>query len=112
MAHNNGHSDSPARFNMSKRVVGFVIACGLLCLIWFNTGSEGQLRKTYDILSEKAAKSAASAVSALAGDEQHDVDAQLRNVTDPPMNFSSPAPFPRLPPPDIGEYMALCMAGQ
>lgn len=111
MGHKNGHLDRLARPNWSKRAVGLVVAGLFLSLIWFNAGSERQLRKTYDDLSQKAAKSAASAAPDLAGDERPDVDTQPHNVTIPTQNIFSPPPFPDLPPPDNEEYMAICMAG-
>lgn len=104
MAYNNGSSDRIARFHLSKRIIGFVIACALCLLVRFNAGNEGQLRKSYSPLSKQAEKSAASAS---AGNKQLDVI-----VTTPLSNISSPAPFPDLPPPDNEEYMAICMAGE
>lgn len=123
----------PATPHVSKRLVGFIVACALLSLIWFNAGSEGKLRKTYSSLSKQAQQSAASAASALAGNKQSDVDVKPHKATTPPTNISdgqpdvdtrphnvtisptnhlSQAPFPTLPPPDDEEYMAICMAGE
>ena len=91
MAYKHGRADRPARSQLLKRVVGVVIACALLSLIWFDA--------------------AARAASALTGDERLDVNAQLHNVTIPSRKNLSHAPFPTLPPPDNEEYMAICMAG-
>ena len=91
MAYKHGHVDRPARSQLLKRVVGFVIVGALLSLIWFDA--------------------AAPAASALTGDERLDVHTQLRNVTTPSRKDAPHAPFPTLPPPDNEEYMAICMAG-
>ena len=99
-------------FKLSKRVVSFVIACALLSLIWFNAGSEGQLRKTYKSLSKQAVKTTASAVAALVSNKSSDVDVQMHTDTSPTAHNFSQAPFPKLPPPDVQEYMAICMAGK
>ena len=109
MVHINGYSDRPARSFLFKRVVGFITICAVFSLIWFNAGSEGQLRKTYTSVSKQVEKSAASA---LGREEQPDIDGQLKNVTTPSTNIFLPAPFPTLPPPDDEEYMAICMAGE
>ena len=111
MAHQKGHFDRLWRCFLSKRVVGLVIGCALLCLVWAKAGSGGQLRKTFDSLSKQAAKSAASAASTLAGNKPG-FDAQLYNATSYSTNIFAPAPFPTLPPPDYEEYMAICMAGR
>ena len=111
MGHQSGHLVRQWRYILSKRVAGFVIACALLSLLWINAGSEGQLRKTFDSMSQQVAQSTASAASLLAGDKRPKLDVQLHNVTTPLVNGSSPAPFPTLPPPDNEEYMAICMAG-
>ena len=95
-----------------KRVVGFVCACVLLSLLWYNFGNGGQLRKTFGSLSKQAAESDVSAAPALAGDRRPGFDAQLHHVTTPAKNISSLTPFPTLPPPDNDEYVAICMAGQ
>ena len=99
----NGHLDRQWRCTCIKRVIGFVIACGLMCLLRFAAESEGQLHKPFDLLSKQALNSDASAASALSDDKRPNVDAQLPE---------SLAPFPALPPPDDEEYMAICMAGQ
>lgn len=78
----------PATPHVSKRLVGFIVACALLSLIWFNAGSEGKLRKTYSSLSKQAQQSAASAASALAGNKQSDVDVKPHKATTPPTNIS------------------------
>lgn len=108
MAHKKGCSDSPARFHLLKRIVGFVIACALLSLLWLNAGSKGPLGNTYNALSQQTEKPAAPA---LASQKQSAVDAKPHNVTTH-SKVSSPAPFPRLPSPDVEEYMAICMAGE
>ena len=69
------------------------------------------MRNTLISLSKEAEQSAASAVIAPAGDNRSDDDAQSRNAAFPAKNVSSQTPFPTLPPPDIEEYMAICMAG-
>lgn len=112
MARKNTHTYRPARSHLLKRVVGFVTACALLFWIWFNAGSEGQLRKSFGPLSKQAETPSTPAASALAGDQQPDVDAEIHKVTTPSRNISSQAPFPTLPPPDNEEYMAICMAGK
>lgn len=112
MAHSTGHSDRPPKFYPSKRVIGFIIACVILSLLRFKAGTEGLTRETFKSLLEQPGKPAASATSTLAGDEQSDVDAQLDNVTTVSTNPSSPAPFPKLAPPDNEEYMAICMVGE
>lgn len=112
MTYKKVHSDGLGGSHLSKRVVGVIIFCVLLFFIWFNAGDEGRLRNTFTSLSKQAKQSAASAVIAPAGDNRPDVDAQLRNATFPAKNISSQAPFPTLPPPDIEEYMAICMAGE
>ena len=112
MARKNAHTSRPARSYLLKRTVGFVTACALLCWIWFNAGSEGQLRKTFSPLSNQAETLSTPAASALADVQQPDVDAQLHRVTTPSRNLSSQAPYPTLPPPDNEEYMAICMAGK
>ena len=121
MAGQGGHLDRPARWMISKRVIGFVVVCALFSLIWLNIGSVGHLRKAYDAISKQAAKSAI-----LAGDKTPNGGVQLLNPSvsslqpigaqhdapTPSTSISSPAPFPALPPPDNKEYMAICMAGQ
>ena len=97
---------------LSKRVVGFVIACGILSLLWFNAGSEGQMRKTYKSLSKQATSTTTAAVAALASNKPPDLNAQLQNDTTPRPHNAIQPPFPKLPPPDNEEYMAICMAGK
>lgn len=79
---------SPGTPHLSKRLVGFVVACALLSLIWFNAGSEGKLRKTYSSLSKQAQQSPTSAASALAGEKQSDVHAKPHNATTSSTNIS------------------------
>ena len=110
MAYEGGHSHRRVRSYPSKRVVGLVIACALLSLIWVNAGSKRKLPKTCFSLSKQAEKSAASAAPARY--KQPSLDAQLRNITALPTKSFTSAPFPRLPPPDNEEYMAICMAGE
>ena len=112
MTYPSAHLDRLWRSTLLKRVVGFVCACVLLSLLWFNFGNEGQLHKTFGSLYKQAAESDVSAAPALAGDRRPGSDAQLHHVTTPPKNFSFLAPFPTLPPPDNEEYVAICMAGQ
>ena len=112
MATQSKYPDKMMMFKFSKRVVGFLIVCALLSLLWFNAGSEERLRKTYKSLSKQAAKTTASAVATLVSDKLSDADAQLHTDTSPTAHNSSQAPFPKLPPPDVGEYMAICMAGK
>ena len=81
----------PATPHLSKRLVGFLVACALLSLIWYNAGSEGKLRKTYKSLSKQAQQSAAStatAVSVLAGNKELDDDVKPKKITTPPTNIS------------------------
>ena len=112
MANEVRHSHRRVRSHLSKRVVGLVIACALLSLIWVNAGSKRKLPKTCFSLSKQAEKSAASAAPAPVGYKQPSLDAQLRNITALPTKSFTSAPFPRLPPPDNEEYMAICMAGE
>ena len=73
----------PARYYLSYRVLGLVIACALLSLILFNAGTAKHLRDTYNSLSTQAKQSAAA--SALAGDEQsHDVKAPPTSIFEEP----------------------------
>lgn len=80
----------PVRIHVSNRVIGFLIFCALLSLIWFNAGSQAQLRQTYTSLYKQAKQSAAA--SALASDKQPDVDAQPHNVTTRPINLFDEEP--------------------
>ena len=112
MANQSYHLDKLMTFKLPKRVVSLVIVCALLSLLWFNAGSEGQLRKTYKSLSKQAAKTTASAVAASTSNESPNVAAGLHTNTTPTTHSISPAPFPKLPPPDVEEYMAICMAGK
>ena len=107
MAYKSGFLERPARSTLLERIVGFIIACGLFSLICVSSGRNGQLRKTYSILSKQAGNYGAST-----GDEQPDGDTPLYNVASLYANISSPATFPKLPPPDNEEYMAICMAGE
>lgn len=109
MSYKKGHADRPRRSHLSRRVVGVIIACALLFLIWFNAGNEGHLRKTFNSLSKQKEQSPALAS---VSDERSDVDAQSRNAISHLKNTFSQAPNPTLPPPDNEEYMAMCMAGE
>ena len=88
----------PARYYLSNRIIGLVIACALFSLIWFNAGTARHLRNTYNSLSKQAKDSAAA--SALAGDdvkapptsifeEPPDVDAQPQHITSPSTSNSN-----------------------
>ena len=112
MANAGGHSHRRVRSYPSKRVVGLVIACALFSLIWVNAGRKRKLPKTCFSLYKQAEKSAASAAPAPVGYKQPSLDAQPRNITALPSKTFTSAPFPRLPPPDNEEYMAICMAGE
>lgn len=80
----------PVRIHVSNRVIGFLIFCALLSLIWFNAGSQAQLRQTYTSLYKQAKQSAAA--SALATDKRPDVDTQPHNVTTRPINLFDEEP--------------------
>ena len=112
MAQNKVHSNRLGRSHLSKRVVGVIVLCILLFLTWFNAGNEGRLRNTFTFLYNAAEQSASSAAIISAGDNRPDVDGKLRNATIPAKNVSLQTPFPTLPPPDIEEYIAICMAGE
>ena len=112
MAYSSSYLDRLWRSTLLKRVLGFVLACGLLSLLWFNFGGKGQLGKTFETLSKQAAESNVSTSPALAGDRHPGSDERLHDVTTPSKSISSLTAFPSLAPPDNEEYMAICMAGQ
>lgn len=112
MAHKKAHSDRLGRSYLSNRVVGIIVTCALVSLVWFSAGNARHLRETSSALYKQAEQSAASAALIPAGNDRSDVDARLRNATLPAKNVTTPAPFPPLPSPDIEECMAICMAGE